>query len=99
MQVLGAVVLWDHQSEGCVFTSEPSGKPHRGPAKAHGVVEEQEENGGSERVLELSEGRANEVFNTASESSVRALQECKLTSISCTSSTLDPTIGDPVGRV
>ena len=41
--------------------------------------EEQEEDRGSERVLELSEDRADEVVDTASERSVRALQECKLT--------------------
>ena len=46
------------------------------------MVEEEEEHGGSERALELSEDSANEVVDTASESSVRALHECKFTSVS-----------------
>ena len=46
------------------------------------VVDEQEEHGGSERALELSEDSANEVVDTASESSVRTPHDCKFTSVS-----------------
>ena len=77
---------------GCVHP-RTIGSPHRGPAKARGVVEEQEEHGGSERVLEPSEDRANEVVDTASESSVRALQECMLTSVSSVQAPWTPRLG------
>ena len=71
--------------------------PHRGPAKAHGVVEEEEEHGGSERVRELGEDRANEVAETASV--VYDTAECSNVdrSIFCTGSTWSPQLGIQLG--
>ena len=70
---------------------------HPSPAKAHGVVEEEEDHGGCERVRELGEDRANEVADTASESYDAAEWNNVDRSIFCTRSPWTPRLGIRLG--